>query len=157
MTFFDCTANLVGQLNGNGQKGMLQIDIPPVENFWLCHCFIRGDFLNHLCFYCELVLLRGSCALLVSQSWVRFRKYLWGLVLTTSSSQYFAASPTRCAYWCGLLLFMSLHSLACLSVSMLSRRLSCAETDELIATAFVFSTAVISCEFGQLRIISVVV
>jgi len=38
MTFFDCTAELVGQLNGNGQKGlMLQIDAPPVENFWLCH------------------------------------------------------------------------------------------------------------------------
>ena len=35
MTFFDCTADLVGQLNGNGQKGMLQIDAPPVENFWL--------------------------------------------------------------------------------------------------------------------------
>jgi len=28
---------LVGQLNGNGQKGMLQIDAPPVENFWLRH------------------------------------------------------------------------------------------------------------------------
>jgi len=26
MTFFDRTADLVGQLNGNGQKGMLQID-----------------------------------------------------------------------------------------------------------------------------------
>jgi len=39
MTFFDCTADLVGQLNGNGQKGMLQIDAPPVENFWLCHCY----------------------------------------------------------------------------------------------------------------------
>ena len=35
MTFFDCTAQLVGQLNGNGQKGMLQIDAPPAENFWL--------------------------------------------------------------------------------------------------------------------------
>jgi len=35
---FDCTADLVGQLNGNGQKGMLQIDAPLVENFWLCHC-----------------------------------------------------------------------------------------------------------------------
>ena len=35
MTYFDCTADLVGQLNGNGQKGMLQIDAPPVENFWL--------------------------------------------------------------------------------------------------------------------------
>ena len=35
MTFFDCTADLVGQLNGNGQKGMLQIDAPPVENVWL--------------------------------------------------------------------------------------------------------------------------
>jgi len=38
MTFFDCTADLVGQLNRNGQKGMLQIDAPPVENFWLRHC-----------------------------------------------------------------------------------------------------------------------
>jgi len=38
MTFFDCSADLVGQLNGNGQKGMLQIGAPPVENFWLCHC-----------------------------------------------------------------------------------------------------------------------
>jgi len=38
MTFIDCTADLVGQLNGNGQKGMLQIDAPPVENFWLRHC-----------------------------------------------------------------------------------------------------------------------
>jgi len=37
MTFFDCTADLVGQLNGNGQKGMLQIDAPPVENFWIRH------------------------------------------------------------------------------------------------------------------------
>jgi len=33
----DCTADLVGQLNGNGQKGILQIDVPPVENFWLRH------------------------------------------------------------------------------------------------------------------------
>jgi len=32
MTFFDYTADLVGQ------KGMLQIDAPPVENFWLRHC-----------------------------------------------------------------------------------------------------------------------
>ena len=38
MTFSDCTADLVGQLNGNGQKGMLQIDAPPVENFWLRDC-----------------------------------------------------------------------------------------------------------------------
>jgi len=38
MTFFDCTADLVGQLNGDGQKGMPQIDAPPVENFWLRHC-----------------------------------------------------------------------------------------------------------------------
>jgi len=37
MTFFDCTADLVRQLNGNGHKGMLQIDAPPVENFWLRH------------------------------------------------------------------------------------------------------------------------
>jgi len=28
MTFSDCTADLLGQLNGNGQKGMLQIDAP---------------------------------------------------------------------------------------------------------------------------------
>jgi len=33
MTFFDCTTDLVGQLNGNGQKGMLQIDAPPVGKF----------------------------------------------------------------------------------------------------------------------------
>ena len=38
MTLFDCTADLVGQLNGNGQKGMLQIDAPTVENFWLRQC-----------------------------------------------------------------------------------------------------------------------
>jgi len=37
MTFFDGTADLVGQLNGKIQKGMLQIDAPPVENFWLRH------------------------------------------------------------------------------------------------------------------------
>ena len=37
MTFFDCTADLVGQLNGDGQKGMLQTDAPLVENFWLRH------------------------------------------------------------------------------------------------------------------------
>jgi len=37
MAFFDCTADLVGQLDGNGQKGMVQIDAPPVENFWLRH------------------------------------------------------------------------------------------------------------------------
>jgi len=34
LTLFDCTTDLVGQPNGNGQKGMLQIDAPPVENFW---------------------------------------------------------------------------------------------------------------------------
>jgi len=39
LTFFDCTADLVGQLNGNRQKGMLQIDAPAVENFWLRHWF----------------------------------------------------------------------------------------------------------------------
>jgi len=38
MALFDCTADLVGQLNGNGQKGMLQIDALPVGNFWLRHC-----------------------------------------------------------------------------------------------------------------------
>jgi len=32
MTFLDCTADLVGQLNGNGQKRMLQIDTPPVDS-----------------------------------------------------------------------------------------------------------------------------
>ena len=37
MTFFDCTADLVGQLNGNGQNGMLQIDAPTVEIVWLRH------------------------------------------------------------------------------------------------------------------------
>ena len=42
MTFLDCTADLVGQLNGNGQKGMLQIDEPPVENVWLRHCTKKG-------------------------------------------------------------------------------------------------------------------
>ena len=30
-------ADLVGQLNRNGQKGMLQIDAVPVENVWLRH------------------------------------------------------------------------------------------------------------------------
>ena len=35
LTLFDCTTDLVGQPNWNGQKGMLQIDAPPVENFWL--------------------------------------------------------------------------------------------------------------------------
>jgi len=39
MTFFDCTADLLGQLNGNGQEGMLQIDALPVENLWLRHCY----------------------------------------------------------------------------------------------------------------------
>jgi len=43
--FFDCTADLVGQLNGNGEKGMLQIDAPPVENFWLRH-WIRDAVLT---------------------------------------------------------------------------------------------------------------
>jgi len=43
MTFFDCTAHLIGQLNGNGQKGMLQIDAPPVENFWLRHCIYQQE------------------------------------------------------------------------------------------------------------------
>jgi len=31
------TIGRVGQLNGNRQKGMLQIDAPPVEIFWLRH------------------------------------------------------------------------------------------------------------------------
>jgi len=31
MTFFDCTADLVGQLNGNGQKGVLHIDAHPMS------------------------------------------------------------------------------------------------------------------------------
>jgi len=42
MTFFDCTADLVLKLNGNGQKGMLQIDT--VENLSLRHC-LRYEFL----------------------------------------------------------------------------------------------------------------
>ena len=34
MTFFECTADLVGQLTGNGQKGMLQIDaLTPCRKF----------------------------------------------------------------------------------------------------------------------------
>ena len=38
MTFVDRTADSVGQLNGNGQKGMLQIDaLTPVAG-WLRHC-----------------------------------------------------------------------------------------------------------------------
>ena len=40
MTFFDCTADLVGQLNGNGQKGMLQIDADLLQ-IWLCHCYFQ--------------------------------------------------------------------------------------------------------------------
>ena len=43
MTFFDCTADLAGQLNGNGQKGTLQIDAPPVENFWSRHRAEAGE------------------------------------------------------------------------------------------------------------------
>jgi len=35
--FFDSTADLEGQLNGNWQKGMLQIDTPR-RNFCLRHC-----------------------------------------------------------------------------------------------------------------------
>jgi len=31
MALFGCTADLVGQLNGNGQKGTLQIDAPPTN------------------------------------------------------------------------------------------------------------------------------
>ena len=45
MTFFDCTADLVGQLSGNGQKGMLQTDAPPVDNFWLRHCIAHELYL----------------------------------------------------------------------------------------------------------------
>ena len=44
MTFFDCTADLVGQLNGNGQKGVLQIHAPHVDNFWLHHCIEPWSF-----------------------------------------------------------------------------------------------------------------
>jgi len=44
MTLFGCTADLVEQLNGNGQKGMLQIDAPPVENFWLRHYSLHTAF-----------------------------------------------------------------------------------------------------------------
>jgi len=33
MTFFDCTADLVGQLNDNGQKGMLQIDLSKMSGY----------------------------------------------------------------------------------------------------------------------------
>jgi len=41
MTFFDCRADLVGQLSRDGWEGMLQVDAHPVENFWLHHCFSR--------------------------------------------------------------------------------------------------------------------
>ena len=44
MAFFDCTADLVGQLNGNGQKGMLQIDALSVENFSLRHCAYETQY-----------------------------------------------------------------------------------------------------------------
>jgi len=46
MTFFDSTADLAGQLNGNGQKGMLQIAARPVESFWLRHCGQRNNKLT---------------------------------------------------------------------------------------------------------------
>ena len=36
----------MGQLNGNGQKGMLQIDAPPVENFRLRHWPCTLEFAN---------------------------------------------------------------------------------------------------------------
>ena len=52
MTFFDCTADLAGQLNGNGHNGMLQIDAPPVENFCLHH---RADWQTIL--FCSLAIL----------------------------------------------------------------------------------------------------
>ena len=48
MTFFDCTADLVGLLNGNGQKLMLHIDAAPVENFWLRHCTAMGNLCKNL-------------------------------------------------------------------------------------------------------------
>jgi len=50
MTFSDCMADLAGQLNGNGQKGMLQIDAPPAENFWLRHWpkMTNRTQLNHM-------------------------------------------------------------------------------------------------------------
>jgi len=43
MTFFDCTADLVGQLNGNGQKGMLQIDAPPPRGKFLATPLVHTD------------------------------------------------------------------------------------------------------------------
>ena len=49
MTLFDCTADLVGQLNGNGQKGMLQIDAPPVENATGSHRPTRRDATKLFC------------------------------------------------------------------------------------------------------------
>ena len=42
--FLIARADLVGQLNGNGQKGMLQIDAPPVENFWPLSISLRNRF-----------------------------------------------------------------------------------------------------------------
>ena len=44
MTFTDCTADLVGQLNGNAQKGMLQI----VENIWLRHSWQAASVSGHI-------------------------------------------------------------------------------------------------------------
>jgi len=66
-------ADLVGQLNGNGQKGMLHIDAPPVENFWLRHCvivFLVATVI--ICIHCYndsyigdyLIVVRNRCPLL---------------------------------------------------------------------------------------------
>ena len=44
MTFTDCTADLVGQLNENAQKGMLQI----VENIWLRHSWQAASVSGHI-------------------------------------------------------------------------------------------------------------
>jgi len=65
MTFFDCTADLVGQLNGNAQKGMLQIDAPPVEHFWLRHCLLGHADPR------RVPLLSGSAGLLGLESGMR--------------------------------------------------------------------------------------
>jgi len=36
--------NVCITINGNGQKGMVQIDAPPVENFWLRHWCPRWHY-----------------------------------------------------------------------------------------------------------------
>ena len=52
---------LSGQLNGNGQEGILQIDAPPVENFWLIYYNCRHSlaFAMRLCVWASCVACRS--------------------------------------------------------------------------------------------------